>query len=309
MIPKKRVHEMADPDRILGAIHGKLKPFLVWMQDHRTPLTVSAGILFFAGLAWSVHDLHLGLSDIALLPALVLLLILAPLSLVYGAIGLRLLARVADRNIGFFSAIRSTGAAQLAEVLPLPGGAIVRTGALMSVGIKAGQSAALVFATAGLWIALAAAGAGYAVHAQGNVPALPFVFLGLLIVGIILVWIVRQAGWPVAVQILVHRIAGVFLTALRLSFAFAIVKLAIPMDSVLIFSFASIAGSAAAIAPAGLGISEAFAAILAPVVAVGPAIAFFAVAINRLLGLSITVIIVMMMEYAHSRKIRRNSFG
>ena len=58
-------------------------------------------------------------------------------------------------------------------------------------------------------------------------------------------------------------------------------------------AFATIAGSAAAIAPAGLGVSEILSAALAPIVSVGPATAFLAVALNRIIGLSVTALSVL----------------
>lgn len=163
----------------------------------------------------------------------------------------------------------------------------------MSVGAKAGEGAILVLAAAFLWIAIATAGAGYAIYATGDNWGLGIILFGLSVTTVILVWIISKAGWIAGLEIMFHRLLGIGLTALRIVCAFAIIGFTLPIESGLIFSFATIAGSAAAIAPAGLGISEAFSAGLAPIVSVAPATAFLAVALNRIVGLSVTALVVL----------------
>jgi len=269
-------------------------PVQHWLQRHRRPFTIVATVIFFAGIVWSIRELELNVHDIAIGPLAILALILAPLSLLYGGVGLQLLARVGGLKMAASFAFRRSALAQLAEILPIPGGAIVRAGALMSVGAKVGEGAILVLAAAFLWIAIAATGAGIAIYATGQDWAWAIIILGLFVTMLILIWIIRKAGWISGLQILAHRLAGILLTALRIVCAFAIIGAVLPIKSGLIFAFATIAGSAAAVAPAGLGISEALSAGLAPIVSVAPATAFLAVALNRLIGLSVTALAVLL---------------
>jgi hypothetical protein len=271
----------------------RFQPVQSWLQRYRKPLTIVATIIFFVGIIWSIRDLELSVHDIAIGPLALLAFVLAPLSLLYGGVGLQLLAKVAGLKMAASFAFRRSALAQLAEILPIPGGAIVRAGALMSVGAKVGEGAVLVLAAAFLWIAIAAAGAGFAIYASDVNWGLAIIFFGTSITAVILIWIISKAGWTAGMQILAHRLVGIALTALRIVCAFAIIGAVLPIESGLIFAFATIAGSAAAIAPAGLGISEAFSAGLAPIVSVDPATAFLAVALNRVVGLSVTALTVL----------------
>ncbi|VWX58452.1 hypothetical protein [Sphingorhabdus sp. 109] len=270
------------------------QPIRDWLQRHRKPLTLVAGVIFFAGIIWSLRDLRLGLDDIAWGPLALLAFVLVPFSLLYGGTGLQLLAKVAGLKMTASFAFRRSALAQLAEILPIPGGAIVRAGALMSVGAKVGEGAVLVLAAAFLWIAIAASGAGIAIYANGENWGWAIILSGTMVTATILIWIGNRAGWIGALQILAHRLFGIALTALRVVCAFAVIGTILPFESGLLFAFATIAGSAAAIAPAGLGISEIFSAALAPVVSIPPATAFLAVAMNRMVGLSVTALFVLL---------------
>lgn len=271
----------------------RLQPVQHWLQRYRKSLTILATIIFFAGIIWSIRDLKLSIDDLAIGPLALLAFILVPLSLLYGGVGLQLLAKVAGLKMAASFAFRRSALAQLAEILPIPGGAIVRAGALVSVGAKVGEGAILVLAAALLWIAIAATGAGFAIYANAEYWGWAIIISGLFVTALIIIWIVKKAGWSAALQILVHRLFGIALTALRIVCAFAIIGAVLPVESGLIFAFATIAGSAAAIAPAGLGVSEILSAAVAPIVSVGPATAFLAVAVNRIIGLSVTALSVL----------------
>lgn len=291
--PRKNGPDMALVLPDLPYWRKRLQPIQNRLQQYRKPLTIVASIIFFAGIIWSIRDLKLSVDDIAFGPLALLAFVLVPLSLLYGGVGLQLLAKVAGLKMTVSFAFRRSALAQLAEILPIPGGAIVRAGALMSVGAKAGEGAILVLAAAFLWIAIAATGAGLAIYANGENWGGAIIISGVFVTASILIWIVSKAGWTAALQILAHRLFGIALTALRIVCAFATIGAVLPFESGLIFAFATIAGSAAAIAPAGLGISEIFSAALAPIVSVVPATAFLAVALNRIVGLSVTALSVL----------------
>ncbi len=284
---------MISGNRIISFCRMKVEPVQRWLKQYRLPITLAAATLFLVGMVWSIKTLKIGFADLAVGPLAILSFILVPLSLVYGGLGLQLLAKVAGLKMEHRFAFRSSAFAQLAEILPLPGGAIVRTGALMSIGAKAGEGTMLVLAAAFLWISIAAAGAGYAVHVAGAQWGLGFFALGLLVAAAILIWIAGKAGLSIGLQILVHRLVGLILTGLRIACAFAIIGITLPIESSMVFAFATIVGSAASIAPAGLGISEALSGALAPIVSVAPAAAFLAIALNRIIGLSVTAFVVL----------------
>jgi len=255
------------------------------LQRWRLPLTIAAAALFAGGAWLSFRGLGLGLSDLNLRPALVQFA-LAPLSVLYAGIGMVLLARSADVTMGLGKATSLASWATVAEVLPLPGGAMVRAAALMAAGTALGRSSVLVLVNAVLWISLAALGCGAVLLGHGLHAAGALALAGAAGSAITITWLMRCAGPAVAMQTVAHRLAGMTLIAVRLHFAFAVLGVAVPLADTLPFALSNIAGSAASIAPAGLGIGEALAAAAAGTVNVAPGAAFLAVGLDRLVCLA-----------------------
>lgn len=253
----------------------------------------AAAVALFAGGAWfAARQLNLDPSELAPVP-FALMLSLAPLSLLYAGIGMHLLARSAGTAMPLGKATALSAWATLAEALPLPGGAMIRAGALMAAGTGLAQSSALVLANALLWISLAALGCGMVLFGHGLSGAVLLVLAGGAGSAITFTWLARTAGLAVACQTAIHRLSGMALIALRLSFAFLTLGVFIPLADTLPFALANIAGSAASIAPAGLGISETLAAAAAGTVKVAPGAAFLAVGLDRLICLAASGLLVL----------------
>jgi hypothetical protein len=244
-----------------------------------------AAALFFVGGWYSFSGLAISPADLLGAPLLALALLTLP-SLLYGGIGLILLARSSQLTIPLGKATVIGADAYLAELLPLPGGAIVRTGALMKAGGTIRQSSALVILTAILWIALGMIGAGVSLASIGLALALPLGLLGAGLASAVFVWLWRRAGPALAVQTLVHRAAGIALIALRLQFAFAALQVSTGFSQTLPFVLAGLIGSASSIAPAGLGVGESLAALVALSTAFRPETAFLAVGLDRVICLA-----------------------
>ena len=251
----------------------------------RLPLLVAGAVLFTLGAWLSFRNLDLSLAALRLAP-LAAQLALAPLSLLYAGVGMLLLARAAGHAMPLCKAASLSAWATLAEALPLPGGAMVRAGALVAEGTGLARSSALVLANALLWISLATLGCGVVLLTHGLPAAAVLVLGGAISSAASFVWLSRSSGLTLALQTALHRFSGMALIAVRLYFAFLTLGVAVPLADTLPFALANIAGSAASIAPAGLGISETLAAGAATTVKVAPAAAFLAVGLDRLICLS-----------------------
>lgn len=281
-----------------------------WTRRFHKPLLAAALAVFGAGTVWAIDNLGISVDQIHA-PAIALLIALSPLTLAHSALGLQLMAWGADTSIPFSTAIKTSAVAILAEALPLPGGAIVRTGALMKAGAGLGQGSAMVILAAVLWIALGALGAGIAF--LGVKPTAGWALAGLGLTGSALSmgWLWRKAGWRLALLMMAHRLSGIGLIAVRLYLAFAVVGAVFPLIWAMPFVLATIAGSAAAIAPAGLGVSEGLAAVAAPTVGVLPAAAFLAVGIDRIVYLLLSAIVAFhsLLNVASKRGVRQATEG
>lgn len=277
-------------DQLMASLHIVLR----WIKSYRKPLTIVIGALFLVGLFWSFRAMSIDPSQLHYLPALVTFFVMGPLGIAYGAVGLTLLARVAGTRIAFGPAWSMAGYAQLAESLPIPGGAIVRTVALKNSGTNTGKSVTLVTGAAILWVAMSMVGAGIALLSVENFAAAIFLLTGCAIILPILAWMIAQAGLFVALQMMLQRLFGLFLMCIRMLLAFATIDMIVPVKTALFFSFANIAGSASAITPAGLGVGEVIAAALAGLVQIAPAAAFLAIALNRIISLASCATVVML---------------
>lgn len=254
-------------------------------QAWRLPLTLLGAGLFIGGSWLSFR--HLGVSPADLRPGpLLAQLLLTPLSLLYGGIGMTLLARGAGMHIPLRRATAQSSYATLAEILPIPGGALVRAGALIAGGARPAQSWALVLLAAVMWISLAALGCGLTLIGHGVFGGPLLALAGLAGTLASCLGLARMADWRAALLNLGHRLAGLALLAVRLQLAFLCLGVVLPLSDTLPFALANIVGSAASIAPAGLGISESFAAGAAGWVAIAPAAGFLAVGLDRVILLA-----------------------
>lgn len=249
------------------------------------PLLLLAALLFLFGGWYSFRQLDVTPDKLRLVP-LALLIATGPATLLYSGVGLYLMSRSVGTTMTLPRAIALSTYANLAEALPLPGGAIVRTGALVASGAGLKTSSVLVVLSAVLWIAIACFGCGLALAGHGHPAAIPLSAIGLCGSGIATAWLVATAGWRNAMLTLGLRVLGMAFVGARLHLAFLVLGQVLPLADALPFALANVAGSAASIAPAGLGISELLAAGVASTVAVAPAAAFLAVGIDRLVALA-----------------------
>jgi len=254
----------------------------------RVHLIVAAAALFAVGLGVSIGSLDLTWNQVAIGPALLILGGLGPLTLVTASLSLQLSATAVGRQIGFRDGLSVSAVGSIAELLPLPGGAMVRGAALMRAGAGVRDSTWIVMLTAVLTLSMATALGSAPLIAAGS--GLGYLFLAAGSGGTLVsvVWIARRARTSLALAMVALRLVILVLGVARVSAAFAAIGLAIRPIEATLFVISSALGSAVSIVPAGLGISEAIAAALALLVAVPPAAAFVAVALNRILGLFVS---------------------
>ncbi|MBH5323025.1 hypothetical protein [Aurantiacibacter sediminis] len=265
-------HAMAIAIRVKGALQPYRKLFL------------AVGLaLFSGGIIYFAQRLDVSLADLNPL-AISSLFALAVLSMIYSAISMKVLAKGASVELSLLDGIRINAVAQMAELLPIPGGAIVRTGALMQRGTGLRQSGELVIASSLLWVTLAGTAGALALttyHAEAWIAALALAGASLVLAG----WLALHGGVGFALWCVALRIFGVSLTALRLLVAFWAIGMVVPPMTGFVFSFATIAGTASAVVPTGIGVGESLAALLALPIQIAPGAAFLATGLNRLVGL------------------------
>ncbi|MEM7665730.1 MAG: hypothetical protein AAF250_07710 [Pseudomonadota bacterium] len=257
------------------------------VRRYRGFIVALAAVLFVVGLAFSIDRLELALSDIDPFYIAISALIIIPVAFLYGALNLTVMARGAGIAIPFAKAFKVSCVAQFAEFLPIPGGALVRGGAMMQHGSGALSATTHVVVNALLWVACAAFAAAFALGWNEPV-SVAIGVAGIFGVVTCTAWLAARAGIAIAIVALAMRMAGLVIAGARIFAGFLAIGVAVKYLDLYPFVFAAILGSAAAIAPGGLGISEAVAAAIATLSTVPPEAAFVAVALNRLIGFGVS---------------------
>jgi hypothetical protein len=270
-------------NRLFALIQATRRAF----SAYRAPIFAVCAVLFLAGFWVSVSRLEIGLSDLAFGYIALSALIVIPISMIYGALNFMVMARGAGITIGFAKSFKISCVAAFAEFLPIPGGALVRGGAMMREGSGAVDAGLHVTVNALLWIACSAVAAALVLGLTHPVA------IGIGVAGVFGVltctfWLVVKAGWVIAGAALAMRLIGLLIAGARILTAFLAISVAVGFFEIYPFVFAAILGSAASLAPGGLGISEVVAASIATLSTVPPEAAFIAVGLNRIIGFGVS---------------------
>lgn len=251
----------------------------------RLPATLIGAALLVGGCYWAVSRLDLDPGDLRLGPLLMNLIVVQTIILAIAATTLRISARVIGRALTFRTALNTVAYANFAEILPLPGGALVRGAALMQSGASLGHATSIVTLTAILTLALLISLSSAALILLGTPEAWVTlaVALAALIGTLAMIW--RRAGARLALAVLGIRLVTAAAGATSIYLALSALSEPGNWIEAALLTVAASLGSAVAVIPAGLGISESIAAGLAALTSVPPAAAFLAVALHRALGL------------------------
>ncbi|MEL7447471.1 MAG: hypothetical protein AAGK02_16995, partial [Pseudomonadota bacterium] len=191
------------------------------------------------------------------------------------------------------TAMAATAYGRIAEVLPIPGAAMVRGVALMHSGANLAQTATILVWSSLLTISMVGLCASFPLILA--VPAVGWFVAAGSLAGILVsaIWLLRQSGVLLVCSMIVLRIANVGLSVLRFWACFAAIGFAVPIAKAALFVVAGSVTTYVGIIPGGLGISEFLSAGLAVIVDILPSAAFLAAAINRIAGLAVSGIVAL----------------
>lgn len=230
---------------------------------------------------------------------------LVPISVVLTALEYALIARVNGIAVSLRDSLGVTVLGAVANLLPLPGSAMVR---LNDLTARYGTVKGAVGATAAagiLWVGWALMVAGVALILVGSPPlGAVFVLVGAAL-GVMSQWVVTSStpegrrGWwlqgsAIEVGSLLVGTLRIWLTLEALG-----VPATLLQAGVLVASGAI--ASTLGIVPGGLGVRELIAGLLAPLVGLSPAAAILAVAVARVIGLGVQAPIAILVSRRGSR--------
>ncbi|MEL7690094.1 hypothetical protein [Citromicrobium bathyomarinum] len=280
----------------------RLHPTLALAKDflarRRRALLGIATILFVGGFAWSLDAAQIGLAAIAWV-WLLASVFLGFAGVVLNGLELGLCAAAVGKRFPPIEAIRLSSVGILSNLLPIPASALVRGGGLVARGASVVESGRILLYVGLLRFTVAGAFTGVALT------SFPLVGGSLLASAALFALIVRSGGFRVATGLLGLRVAMLGVVAVRLLLCFWALGASADLYDAALHAIAPVVGSVVGLVPGGIGVSETIGAGLAMIVRQSPAVAFAALALNRLGGYLCSFITLALFEAADLVRQRR----
>lgn len=259
-----------------------------WIRQHRV-LVQAVGFLvglavLVVGIALSLRALPDLLQRLQPLPYVFLLLVGVPATVALNTYEYQLITAMGGRRVRWTDALEISIVTSIANMLPIPGGAMARAVAMKSEGISLGLAAYLIAALLVSWAGAAFLYSGFWVLGFGHPAAgWSFVSLGftLLLTSVMLLAHGRVQRHLIAASLALRGI-GLVLEAIRIMLAAASLGLPLQFSQASIFSTGAVIGSAVSVLPGGLGVAESVMAVLSPLAGLPPGEGFVIGVANRL---------------------------
>jgi len=222
-----------------------------------------------------------------------ILIILVPLSFSVMAIRFKLSAEVIDSNFTFWQSMKVIVLSGAANMLPVPGGIMVRVAAMAKGGstIKKsiGVNLELMIGWIGICLLYFSISSIYSQQWMLGIIAVLSSVCIILFSG----WLIHKRTNRILMDLkfLMIQLAATFIDLFRIFICFRILGDSVELFRVLGLSLASVAGSVISIVPAGLGIREWVSSLLALLFDIAPENAYLASTLNRIVALCIVLIL------------------
>lgn len=257
----------------------------------RRPLLAGAAITFLVGGTYFTARLDTDWSALGWRWLVLASVVGVPLTVVANALEFQLSSRLLGGRIHFSRSAKIAVLATAANLLPLPGGALVRVQALKQSGHGYSRATYATAILAGSWVGVATLLTGILLLLFGFLPtgALWTVFgVGLLVLAATLAGRRIEAHrLRFTLAVLGVELLSVSVAGFRLLFVLVALGEAASLPAAALLAFAGVAAAAVGIFPGGLGLREVLSATLVPITGIAAATGFIASAIDRVLGLMV----------------------
>ena len=257
-------------------------------------------VLFTVGLILSLISMELGWRDLWWSWIAANILAGAPAAIALNAVSLKISAKIVDTTVAFPTAFQTCCVGICSNLLPVPAGSLIHTSALITRGAPALQSGLIVLMGNLLSLAMVMLLSGL-VLTLGKIPAGPPVLaVGSVLVLASAAFLITKVSLRLATSFLLIRLARIAVMIVRIQVSFIIIGVAVTVIDAALFSGAVILGKTLAVFPAGFGISEALAALLAMATTISPGAAFVAIGLNRISTLTFAGLFVLAIQIYQS---------
>jgi hypothetical protein len=255
----------------------------------RRGLLVFAALILLAGLYLSFRYQPGLLDRLEWQPALILFLLGVPLIILLSSLEFVVMGRILGRRIQMATAFEVTVIGAAANLLPIPGGAVARVTALKLAGAGLRESATTMVMMTIMWVGVALMfSGGAAIHLGSEVPGVVALAVGLGAVTLAFFFTGSpSATFGSTLASLALKVCLVMADGARIYLALSALGFEVRPVQALVLVAAGPLGSAVSIMPAGLGVREALAALLAPLAGLAAAAGFLAAALSRIIDLAV----------------------
>jgi uncharacterized membrane protein YbhN (UPF0104 family) len=218
----------------------------------------------------------------------------------------RVMGNMVGHKVGGWNAMRVTIVASAANLLPIPGAAVVRMEGLRRGGVKLSHSFNATVVVGLVW--LGTTGVVVGAVQVGARPGLGLAFLGSGIVLLAAGWslVARPLGAQRATRELgrlcVVETTFVFLQGSKLFLTAHALHFSCSPAQAITLTAAGVVAAAAGLLPGGLGLREALAALLAPAIGMPAAVGLVITAVDRvvsLIALALLAAVVFALDHRH----------
>lgn len=259
-------------------------------------LLATAIVILATGMAISFTAIPQSPADIDYALLALVFVATVPITLALGTLRFRLISGAAGAPLPISKCFEVIVMGTVANFLPIPGAFLVRMHALRHHGLQKSASSNLIATT--IWLGVSSIIAGIGVLFIGS-HKLTWAFIALAAISLVSSFAIARLSHLNITQIpslLVTQIAISLIDIIRMWVIGQGLATDIGLAGAAILGFSGIVGSMSGVLPAGIGVTESIAALLAKIFEMSPAIGFLIAALNRLLiliGILLAAIILM----------------
>ncbi|MDT8404341.1 lysylphosphatidylglycerol synthase domain-containing protein [Sulfuriflexus sp.] len=258
--------------------------------QHKKLLTFAI-ILFFFGLFYSLYESQHSITSLDWLYILIILALCLPPTIIINGVRYKYTSSLAHNHISTQRALNISILSSAANILPLPGGVMVKLANLKKPENTYSDSFQAILTASFLWLSLTSMySGGWLIYFKQFSLGYTMLLTGacLSVYASLTIRKITQ-DYKILLALLLIEILAIQVDVIRMYFAFKAIGIDTSYAQCSVFAITSIMGSIVSIVPAGLGVREIFAALISTTIDIQASHAYIAVSINRILGLTVII--------------------
>ena len=259
--------------------------------------------IFLIGLIYSVKqiklDLMINLNILNVSGLLTLILI----TLFINTIRLYINARALKSSLNFYECLKISTYSSAINMIPfpLPGGLLYRASNLINNGATSNQVGLRIFINY-LLILFTSLLLGIGLFSISSDNYLFFFYTILFLYSLVAFYFVSLSTPIFGIAICIIELLAIAVDAFRIIFCFSIIGFNIELFQGVLLTISAILGSTISIIPAGLGVREIIAALIAPFIDISPESAFIAISVNRIFAIAFFIPVAYFLAFRFESK-------